>query len=99
MNVCGIFKGFRDEPKLINNQFRIIGILCDPDQEKAVNFTLYLDELTSFPLSGTVISLHNMHLCEHERTYRLDQSKRSYYIVEQNNTHQYFADLIEASTK
>lgn len=31
LNVCGIFKGLKEEPKLVNNQFRITGILCDPD--------------------------------------------------------------------
>lgn len=61
-HVCGIFKGFRDEPKLCSNQFRMVGSLCDPDHETSVNFTLFLDELTSFPLPGAVLSLHNMHV-------------------------------------
>ena len=62
LNVCGIFKGWKDEPKLVNNQFRVVGILYDPDQLKAVNFTIFVEELATFPSEGTVLSLHNMHL-------------------------------------
>lgn len=97
LHVCGIFKGHRDESKLINNQFRVSGILCDPDRLKSINFTLFVDELSTFPSSGTVLTLHNMHIIENEGTYRLEQSKRSYYIIENHNSHKYFQDLNEAS--
>ena len=71
LHVCGIFTGFKDEPKLINNQFRVIGILCDTDHDKSINFILFIDELSTFPKEGTPISLHNMHVVENDRTYRL----------------------------
>lgn len=83
----------------MNNQFRVVGILCDPDQEKSINFTLFTDELSSFPKPGAPISLHNMHVTENERTYRLEQSKRSYFLIESQNRHKYFEDLIEVSKK
>ena len=43
LNICGIYKGHKDDPKIVNNQFRIVGILCDLDQQKAINFILFVD--------------------------------------------------------
>lgn len=31
VNVCGIFQGFKDEPKTVKNSFRVVCILCDPN--------------------------------------------------------------------
>ena len=62
INVCGIFKGFKEEPKLSKNLFRVVGILCDPDLELAIHFCLLVDELASFPQEGAVVSLHNVEI-------------------------------------
>ena len=90
MHVCGIFQGFKEEPKLSNQYFRVVGLLCDPDLEKAIHFTLFVEELTSFPKAGAVLCLHNMRLSEYERTFKLESGKRSYYSVENHNSHSYF---------
>lgn len=31
VNICGIFKGFKNDPKICNNHFRVNGTICDPD--------------------------------------------------------------------
>jgi hypothetical protein len=38
------------------------------------------DELSSFPVEGTVVSLHNFTIIEEERIIRLESSKKGYII-------------------
>jgi hypothetical protein len=97
INVCGIFQGFREDPKTAKNHFRVTGVLCDPDLEIAINFGLLVDELASFPPEGAAVSLHNVMAVEDERTLSLEGGKHSYILSEAGNAHEYFADLLRSS--
>ena len=48
-HICGVFKGMRSQPKLVNNQHRISGILCDPIALVEVSFSMFVSEISSFP--------------------------------------------------
>lgn len=87
VHVCGILRRVKEECKLVNNQFRVVSALCDPENSKSITFVLFMDELVSFPSSGSVVSLHNMRVAEFEGTFRLENTKRSYYLVEDHNHH------------
>lgn len=80
INVCGIFQGLKDEPKIAKNMFRVIGIICDPDHLLAIHFVLLVDELTSIPSNGSVISLHNMTVENDEQTLHLESNRKSYFL-------------------
>lgn len=97
LNVCGIFQGFKDDPKTAKNHFRVTGVLCDPDLELAIHFCLLVDELTSFPPEGAAVSLHNVLVVQDERTLSLEGGKQSYILNETGNAHEYFADLLKSS--
>jgi hypothetical protein len=99
INVCGILRGLRDQPKLVNNQFRTQGVLIEPDHGKAITFCLFLDELSTFPKEGAVISLHNMRVAEYKGTFKLESSKRSYYLVQSHCPLSYLSDLQESERK
>ena len=97
ISVCGIFKGFKEEPKLAKTLFRVVGLLCDPDHELAIQFSLLVDELAGFPEEGCAVSLHNVLSVEDDRTLRLESTKKSYILNETGNAHEYFADLLRCS--
>lgn len=46
-----------------------------------------------------MISLHNMRVTEYQNTFKLDSSKRSYYLVHNNTSMAYLKDLQESSRK
>lgn len=62
-----------------------------------MQFSLYVDELASFPSPGSAVSLHNMLINEDEYTMTLEGNKKSYILNEAGNTHRYFEDLLKAS--
>lgn len=96
-NISGVFMGFKQNPKIIRNGFRVTGTLCDPDQRVCVIFSMVADELSSFPVEGTVVSLHNFTIIEEERIIRLESSKKGYIIDQTYNYHEYFSDLKHAA--
>ena len=71
----------KSQPKLVNSQHRVSGTLCDPTSLIEVLFSIFVNELSSFPKEGAVIAIHNVKIISNERMTTLEGIRSSYVVL------------------